>query len=74
MLKGMGKMGIACLVFDNPYWKDAEFLGVFQNSTVVQPFTTLGGTTGGVVAHPVAVVKVGSQLKEVKISEVRFTK
>lgn len=67
-------MGVACLVYENPYWRDAEFLGVFQYSTVIQPSPMIGGIPGGIIAYPVAVVKVGSQLKEVRISEVKFPK
>lgn len=37
----------------------ADFYGVFQLSTVIDPSPRIGGHPGGVVAYPVAVVDFG---------------
>jgi hypothetical protein len=51
---------------------EAEFIGVFQYSNVIDPSPMRGGHNGGVIAYPVAVVKVGTELKEVKLTSVIF--
>lgn len=52
--------------------QEALLVGVFQRSTVIEPSIGIGGHSGGVVAFPVAVVKVGGKLKEVMVSDVEF--
>jgi hypothetical protein len=53
-------------------WKEAQFIGVFQRSTIVEPSVRVGGHSGGVVAFPVAVVKVEGGLQELSLSDVKF--
>lgn len=51
---------------------DGEFMGMFQFSEVMSPSLMVTGHTGGVVAYPVAVVKVGRFLKQVRATSVHF--
>ena len=51
---------------------EAKFLGVFQQSDVVDASPLRGGHSGGVVAYPVAVVKMNGKLLKVSISNVVF--
>lgn len=51
---------------------EAEFIGVYQYSDVVGESPLIGGHRGGVIAYPVAIVKYGGKLREVKISKVTF--
>lgn len=51
---------------------DGEFMGLFQYSEIVAPSPMIGGHTGGVVSYPVAVVKVGKFLKQVRATSVHF--
>ena len=37
----------------------ADFYGIFQLSTVIDPSPMIGGHPGGVIAYPVAVVDFG---------------
>lgn len=38
--------------------KVANFHGIFQKSYIVEPSPMIGGSSGGVVAYPVAVVEL----------------
>lgn len=49
---------------------EAELIGVYQHSRIVEPSPMLGGHAGGVIAFPVAVVRVGSELKQIDTSDV----
>jgi hypothetical protein len=51
---------------------EAEFVGVYQYSQVIDPSPFVGGHKGGVVAYPIAVVKMDGKFKEVKLSSVTF--
>lgn len=51
---------------------EAEFIGVYQYSNVVAPSPMVGGHPGGVIAYPVALVKLHGKLKEVDPSKVTF--
>ncbi|OIJ12688.1 hypothetical protein BKP37_12875 [Anaerobacillus alkalilacustris] len=51
---------------------EAEFIGVFQYSHVLDPSPMIGGHSGGVIAYPIAVVKLDEKLKEVKLSDITF--
>ena len=51
---------------------EVEFIGVFQHSHVLEPSIMVGGHSGGVIAYPIAVVKLDGKFKEVKLSDVTF--
>ncbi|MCM3454439.1 hypothetical protein M3685_10830 [Heyndrickxia oleronia] len=51
---------------------EAEFIGVYQYSGVIEPSPMIGGHSGGVIAYPIAVVKLNGKLKEAKLSEITF--
>jgi hypothetical protein len=61
-----------CYVKIKSEWKEAEFLGVFQYSNVIPPSPMVGGHPGGVIAYPIAIVKLNEELKEIKISNLKF--
>ncbi|MEK5069795.1 hypothetical protein [Sporosarcina sp. FSL K6-1508] len=61
-----------CYVKESGNWVEAEFVGVFQYSNVIEPSLMIGGHSGGVIAYPVAVVKMDGKIKEVKLSNVVF--
>lgn len=67
-------MSQKCFVNIKTKLMEAEFLGVYQYSNVIEPSLMVGGHNGGVIAYPVAVVRVGTELKEVKLSSVLFKK
>lgn len=48
-----------CVVISNSKKYTADFYGVFQISTVIDPSPMIGGHPGGVIAYPVAVVDSG---------------
>ena len=49
---------------------EGELIGVFQYSQPIGESPFIGGHSGGVVAYPVAVVKIENELKEVPINKV----
>lgn len=53
---------------------EAEFIGVYQYSQVLDPSPMIGGHSGGVIAYPKAVVKINEKLQEVKLSDITFKK
>lgn len=61
-----------CYVMEKTELIEAEFIGIFQRSNVIDPSPMIGGHPGGVNAYPVAVVKLNGKFKEVKPSEVIF--
>lgn len=52
--------------------KEAEYIGVFQRSRVINPSPMVGGHPGGVIAYPIAVVKIGDGLREIPLSDLVF--
>lgn len=54
-------------------WRKAEFMGLFQYSEVIGPSLIQGGHNGGVIAFPMAVVKIDGELQNIKINKVRFS-
>ncbi|MDA7028473.1 hypothetical protein PJ311_18200 [Bacillus sp. CLL-7-23] len=65
-------MNKECFIFSKDEWIEAEFVGVFQFSTVIDPSPMAGGHNGGVIAYPVAVVKVSERLLEISLSKFKF--
>lgn len=61
-----------CYINVNDVLIEAEFIGVYQYSKVIEPSIMRGGHGGGVIAYPVAIVKYDGRLREVKISKVTF--
>lgn len=61
-----------CYVKVKTVWVEAEFVGLFQYSNVIDPSPMIGGHSGGVIAYPIAVVKLDGKFKEVKPSNVTF--
>jgi len=63
-----------CYVFHEKEWTEAEFIGVYQFSNVIEPSPMIGGHPGGVIAYPVVVVKMDDKLKDFGINKVKFSK
>lgn len=62
-----------CLVkIKSDDWRMAELIGIFQYSNVVDPSPFIGGHSGGVIAFPVAVVRIGDELKEVSVASIKY--
>jgi len=61
-----------CYVNIKNEFLEAKFIGVFQYSHVLEPSPMIGGNKGGVIAYPIAVVKLDGKFKEVKLSDVTF--
>lgn len=53
---------------------EAEYVGVYQYSEPIGESPMIGGHPGGVVAYPLAVVKIDGKLKEVSLSSITFKK
>ncbi|MFL1998370.1 hypothetical protein VYF65_004170 [Lysinibacillus irui] len=51
---------------------EGELIGVFQYSQPIGESMMIGGHSGGVVAYPIAVVKIGNELKEMPINRLRY--
>lgn len=49
---------------------EAEFIGIYQYSKVIDPSPMIGGHPGGVVAYPIALVKIDGKFKQVRMHEV----
>lgn len=49
---------------------EAELVGVYQYSKVIAPSPMVGGHPGGVIAYPIALVKIRSKFKQVDPSDV----
>lgn len=56
--------------FGHETQKVANFHGIFQKSYIVKPSPMIGGSSGGVVAYPVAVVELDKRLFEVSLEYV----
>lgn len=50
--------------------KVANFHGIFQKSYIIEPSLMIGGSQGGVVAYPVAVVELDDGPFEVSLEHV----
>lgn len=61
-----------CYININDDLVEGEFVGIYQYSNVIDPSPMLGGHDGGVIAYPIAIVKISGKLKEVDISELTF--
>lgn len=44
---------------------EAEFIGIYQYSEVLEPSPMIGGHPGGVEAFPIALVKIDGKFKQV---------
>jgi len=51
---------------------EAQFMGVYQYSKVVDDSPMVGGHPGGVIAYPIALVRLCGKLKEVDPSKITF--
>lgn len=49
---------------------EAEFVGVYQYSNIIDASPMIGGHPGGVIAYPVALVKLHGKFKEVDPSKI----
>lgn len=61
-----------CYVKVNNVLLEAEFIGVYQYSQVLEPSIVRGGHGGGTVAYPIAVVKFEGKFKQVELSLITF--
>ncbi|MGY0692965.1 hypothetical protein ACW2QC_09280 [Virgibacillus sp. FSP13] len=61
-----------CYIKVKSDWVEAEFIGVYQYSDVIGASPMVGGHPGGVIAYPLAVVRIGGKFKEVKLANVLF--
>lgn len=68
----MNNLDKDCFVKIKSEWVKAEFMGFFQYSHVLEPSMVRGGHSGGVIAYPIAVVKLDGILFETKISNINF--
>lgn len=59
-----------CYVIIKDDLVEAEFIGIYQYSNVVDASPFVGGHPGGVIAYPVALVKLHGKFKEVNPSKV----
>lgn len=51
---------------------EAEFMGIYQYSTVIDSSPMVGGHPGGVIAYPIALIKLHGKFKEVDPSKITF--
>lgn len=61
-----------CFVNINDDLVEGEFVGIYQYSNVVDASPMIGGHPGGVIAYPIALVKICGKIKEVLPSKVTF--
>lgn len=66
--------GETCFTIYKGEWVEAKYLGLFQFSKVIEPSPMIGGHPGGVIAYPVAVVKLYDKLVKVDLAKVKFSK
>lgn len=59
-----------CFVSINDDLVEAEFIGIYQYSNVVDASPMVGGHPGGVIAYPIALVKLHGKFKEVHPSKI----
>jgi hypothetical protein len=51
---------------------DGKFMGTYQFSDVIVPAIARGGHPGGTIAYPIALVRVGNEIKEIRASLVKM--
>ena len=61
-----------CLAKIGKYWERADFVGVFQYSYTHGDSPMVGGCKAGQVSYPVAVVRFGGKLYQLKLDEIDF--
>lgn len=61
-----------CLAKIGKYWERADFIGVFQHSYTHGDSLMVGGCKAGQVSYPVAVVRFGGKLYQLKLDEIDF--
>ena len=61
-----------CLAKIGKYWERADFIGVFQYSYTHGDSPMVGGYKAGQVSYPVAVVRFGGKLYQLKLDEIDF--
>ena len=71
--KGESSLSKKCKAKVDNDWLEAEYVGVFQYSDIIQPSIAVGGHAGGTIAFPVAVVSLNGKLLQVKIQDVRLS-
>lgn len=49
----------------------ADLYGIFQYSTITQPSLMIGGSPGGVIAYPVAVIVDSGKIRQIKIARIK---
>lgn len=49
----------------------ADLYGIFQYSTIIQPSLMIGGSPGGVIAYPVAVIVDSGKIRQIKIARIK---
>jgi hypothetical protein len=62
-----------CFVLDKNEWVEADYIGVFQFSNVIDPSPMVGGHKSGVIAYPVVVVKLNDKLQNFILQKVKFS-
>lgn len=61
-----------CLAKIGKCWERANFVGVFQYSYTHGDSLMVGGYKAGQVSYPVAVVRFGGKLYQLKLNEIDF--
>ena len=61
-----------CLAKIGKYWERADFIGVFQYSYTHGDSPFVGGYKAGQVSYPIAVVRFGGKLYQLKLDEIDF--
>ena len=61
-----------CLAKIGKYWERSDFIGVFQYSYTHGDSPLAGGYKAGQVSYPVAVVRFGGKLHQLKLDEIDF--
>lgn len=61
-----------CLAKIGKYWEKADYIGVFQYSYTHGDSLMVGGFKAGQVSYPVAVVRFGGKLYQLKLDEIDF--
>ena len=68
----VAKKDTMCKVRMKGEYVDAVFIDIFQYSDIAPPSPMIGGHSGGITSYPVAVVRIGNELREFKLSYVKF--
>lgn len=62
----------SCCVRIKKEWFKAEYIGIYQYSEPVSRSPMVGGHSGGVLAYPVVVAKMGGELRNFRLIDVKF--